>query len=209
MSHIEYELNFPDGRDALPELKEFSKIIGLDRLAPNRYSIVLLLQLYGSFKSGVQNPAKIISQIEALEVDSKDSGLKPATQFKGDKLGGLWHQHYMEDGIRSLAINIDKGLKKYGMPWVKDKINDKSIAEEDRFFTEKDAYHIANDVVVNNFKKLKENNLLTGEWLVFAKNEGKNYYLCIGKHETGDEVIRNQIDSVCAVEFPFLNNILP
>jgi hypothetical protein len=30
---------------------------------------------------------------------------------------------------------------------------------------------------------------LTGEWIVFLKQGGKNYYLCVNTHKAGDQVI--------------------
>lgn len=208
MNKVKYEMTFEDGSDAYPELKKFSEIIGLEKIASNRFSMLLLMQLYGAFNSGFLNPAKVVHQIEMLEGIGDKTGLKPATEFTKEKLKGLWHQHYMGSDMRSLAFNIRKGLNTYGMPWVKEKINDTSIPEEERFFTEKDASEIAKDIVFNNYMKLKSENLLTGEWIIFAKHEGDNYYLCLGKHDQGDDVIRNEIDSICTYEFPFLKNLL-
>jgi hypothetical protein len=49
---------------------------------------------------------------------------------------------------------------------------------------------------------------LTGEWIVFAKHEGKNYYLCLAGHDEGDDHIFARISDGCAYEFPFLSDVL-
>jgi predicted transcriptional regulator len=50
---------------------------------------------------------------------------------------------------------------------------------------------------------------LTGEWIVFAKHEGRNYYLTLATHDkTTHEHERQQIENICYREFPFLEKIL-
>ncbi len=39
-------------------------------------------------------------------------------------------------------------------------------------------------------------------------NEGKNYYLCLGRHGSDDSELRRQIDSICRQEFAFLGKVL-
>lgn len=49
---------------------------------------------------------------------------------------------------------------------------------------------------------------LTGEWIVYARHEGVNYYLCLGKHDSHDDHLRSHIDGICCKEFPFLTALL-
>jgi hypothetical protein len=48
---------------------------------------------------------------------------------------------------------------------------------------------------------------LTGEWIVYAVHEGRNFFLCLGRHGD-DEAIRAKIDTICRTEFPFLSDLL-
>ncbi|MBF9171271.1 hypothetical protein ABFU49_00170 [Xanthomonas campestris pv. campestris] len=197
-----------DGSDATPELLYFAEAIGLESLVTGRYSFLLVLQLFGAAKSGMLNPAKVVSQIRVLEGVAAANGLKAATRFKHPPLQGLWHQHYLEDGLPSLAINIRKGMGRFGIPSFKKKIADASASGEERYVTEADIEEFAHDIVVSNFEHLRVDASLTGEWLIFAKYNEENYYLSLGKHDTGDELIRSQIDAFCLYEFPFLESIL-
>jgi hypothetical protein len=52
------------------------------------------------------------------------------------------------------------------------------------------------------------NKKLTGEWIVFAKEAGQNYYLCLNTHNAGDQQIVDRIKSNCLREFPFLSAIV-
>ena len=208
MAHKKFTATDDNGMDMSAELANFANFIGLDTAAPNRYSILLVLGLFGGYKSGHLNPAKIIHEIKALEGIGTSSQLKPASLFKHPPLKGLWHKHYLEDGLRPFAINIQKGLKKHGIPFVKQRILEAQIAGEERYVSIEDCKLIADDVIHGNWMRLAKSEALTGEWIVYAQHEGKNYYLCLGKHDSGDDELRKQIEVVCCQEFTFLTTLL-
>lgn len=208
MPRHSFNATFADGSDANSELRNFANQIRLDSIFEDRFSFLLLLQLFAAFKSGHLDPTKVISQIRALEGLEENIGLKAATVFTRTPLKGLWHQHYLEDGIASFAKNIHKGINKFGIPYFEQKIVEADAAGERRWVVETDTPHIVNDIVSGSWDRLVKSKSLTGEWLIFAKFENKNYYLCIGKHDSGDDYLRSQIDAVCVQEFPFLKSIL-
>ncbi|CAN7749834.1 hypothetical protein LJR034_006838 [Caballeronia sp. LjRoot34] len=190
------------------ELVSFINMIGLDRVADGRYSFVLVLHLFGGWKSGFQGPEKIIREIQALEA-GVSTGLKAPIQNKHPPLKGLWHKHYLQDGLPSLAKNVQLAHKKYGMPYFEQKIRDAEEAGEERYMTAEDLKAVANDVVHGNLGRRREDNAMTGEWLLFAKHEGQNYYLAVTTHDSsGHAQIRQQIDTICCHEFPFLTKLL-
>ena len=48
---------------------------------------------------------------------------------------------------------------------------------------------------------------MTGEWIVFAKNEGENYYLKLDiypRDKSGNQKIHDEISRMAYAEFPFL-----
>lgn len=208
MSVRKYQISNQNGDDMTQELISFANAIGLERACPGRYSMLLVLSLFGSAKSGFLNPGKVVSQIRAMEGLDKGQGLKAATLFRHPPLKGLWHQHYLEDGISSIARNLKRGLSKYGLPYVHGQIAESARTGVDKYITAEDVKKIADDVVSGNWDRLVNAQALTGEWIIFAKHNGENYYLSIGKHQSGDDVLRSQIDAICTHEFPFLNEIL-
>ena len=203
-----FQATYNDGSDATSELLSFAEAIGLESIISGRYSYLLLLELFGATHSGMLNAAKVISEIRVLEGVDAGGGLKASSQFKHPPLQGLWHQHYLEDGLSCMTYNIRKGIRKFGIPWVNKKVEDENEYVELRSFTDIDAAQIAHDVVASNWERLINNEALTGEWLIFAKHEGKNYYLSLGRHDSGDELLRSQIDAICLQEFSFLKDIL-
>ncbi|RAP56211.1 hypothetical protein [Oleiagrimonas sp. MCCC 1A03011] len=197
-----------DGTDMAPELLRFGETIGLERVARGRYSLLLLLGLFGGAQSRTQNPAKIVREIEVLEGLREASNLKSEAQFDRVPLKGLWHKHYLQDGLSSMARNLRKGMYRNGLPWLEQQVAAAEASGEERFLSAEDCARIAHDAVVSNWERLVQDSALTGEWLIYAKHQGKNYYLCLGEHTAGDAVLRQQINTVCLQEFPFLSQIL-
>lgn len=197
-----------NGEDKTIELLNFAGIIGLDRVAPDRYSALLLIQLFAGMTAQGPNPAKVIREIEALEGYAVPTGTKPAEPFKHPPLKGLWHKHHLADGLRSLARNLRNGLRSDGVPTIARMALEAEEAGEVRYMTRADIACIVQDAVVDNYERRAAANAMTGEWLIFAKHEGRNYYLSLGEHTAGDAVLRAGIDAMCVHEFPFLRDIL-
>ncbi len=190
------------------EIHKFIELIGLKRAAPRRYSALLVANLLGGALSGMQNPAKIIHEIELLERGELGRFKKPIRN-KHPPLRGLWHKHYMQDGLASMAQNIQKGLNWFDIPLFKQMIQDAENAGEERFVEPHHIPALAADIVGGNWQRLAERQALSGEWIVFAKHEGLNYYLTIATHNSDThQHVREQIEQVCCVEFPFLSRLL-
>jgi hypothetical protein len=211
MINLKFTATAEDGKDMTEELTNFANFIGLESVASGRYSFLLLLALFALYKSSRLNPMNVVREIQALEGFGKSSVLKPPSLFKRQPLKGLWHKHYRENGLAAMAINLNKALKnekKYGIHLFKQRIQEAQQAGEERYITEEDWRLLAIDAVNGNWKRLINNQALTGEWIIYAQHEGVNYYLCLGKHDSGDDRLREQIDAVCCQEFPFLTNLL-
>ncbi len=198
-----------NGEDMTDIVRGFARFIGLEQAAPGRYSMLLVLGLFGGYQSGMLNPAKVIHEIRALEGIGQPSKLKPPIQNKHPPLRGLWHKHYLEDGARAMALNILKGLKRYSIPVFQQRIDEAKAAGAERYVMPEDIEAIATDAVHGNWMRLAAAEALTGEWIVYAQHEGQNYYLALATHDkdTHDQV-RQQIDSLCCQEFPFLTDLL-
>ncbi len=198
-----------NGKDMTAELTAFATSIGLERAAPGRYSILLVLGLFGELKSGHLNPAKVVREIEFLEGIGRPIQLKPPSPFNYPPLKGLSHKHYLEDGFAGMAINLRKGIRKYGLPLFKQRMHEAKEVGEERYVTVDDCNSLANDAVQGNWIRLASAEELTGEWIVYVEHDGVNYYLCLGMHDKNrHDDLRKQIDTVCCHEFPFLTALL-
>ena len=64
--------------------------------------------------------------------------------------------------------------------------------------------YLAHHVVFVSYEMKSSSNTLTGEWLVFHKHEGVNYYLTLAFHRENDENIYSRVVATCELDnFPF------
>jgi len=206
----EQQLLDGEGRNRTAEALEFADRIGLTRVAPDRCSILLAVQLLDTATAGWLDPIRVIHQIEALE-GARVTTMKSATAFRGAHLSGLWHQHFLPNGVAAIARNVRNALSHYGIPSAVKRVREAQAAGEDRVFDHDDIARFTNEVVYENLDRREGEAKMTGEWLIFVPHDGRNYYLAIANHTdgaAGDEALRRQIDLVCVREFPFLRELL-
>jgi len=204
-----FTLTAPDKTDRTAEIAGFAEMIGLDHAAPGRCSLLLTLGLFGGFKSGHVDPAKVVHEIRALEGVGRPSQLKPAIQNKHPPLKGLWHKHYQETGLRSMALNLRMAMHQYGLPAFEAKVAEAVEAGEERYMTEDEVKLISHDAVVGNFLRRANDHALTGEWIMYARHDGQNYYLALATHDVQTHPdVRRQLEVICFQEFPFLAEML-
>ncbi len=193
--------------DRTGDLDHFIEFIGLRRVAAGRCSILLALQLFAAFEARRLDPSRVVREIEYLE-GSRASHTKPATPFTGPHLRGLWHKHFMPNGIPTIARNLRNAIYEYGLPWLEDQVREAQASGEERYLSDEMIRRAVDDAVHGNLERRSNASKLTGEWIVFVPHEGVNHYLAIARHTDGDEGLRKQILNVCCHEFPFLQEVL-
>lgn len=62
-------------------------------------------------------------------------------------------------------------------------VNDWGLKFKDRIGKSVDAFF------VDGWKHREQGGNITGEWIIFKKCKGMNYYLCLAKHNEPDETI--------------------
>ncbi|MGB6134715.1 MAG: hypothetical protein WBG54_23260 [Acidobacteriaceae bacterium] len=187
-------------------MQAFYLALNHDGILNERCSSQILLDLFFGTESLGVRPLTVIHEIKSLE-KLKISRTKKAAQFKRPALRGLWHKHYMNGDVASLAQNVKNALNDYGIPFFEEQIREAQAAGEERFVTKEDVPKIVNDVLTNNLARRKSEGRMTGEWIIYAEHEDQNFYLCLAKHNEGDEKIRERIERICSWEFPFLKDV--
>lgn len=164
-----------------------------------RYSAVLVKQLVAGGMARKLNVHAVYDVVAMLEgKPSRAAPTKPEAPFKKVPLLGLWHKHFFQASfITNNLIN----------QWERDKVFPNLTS---RFSVGSNISDKANELVhmltMEAFDNRSREKSLTGEWLVFAKHEGQNYYLTLGVHRD-DENTKANVDS-CIVEFPWLSEVL-
>jgi hypothetical protein len=202
------EQTIPEGTAAvsltLEQIAELKLEILLHAPYTSRTSLGLALRL-------VEHPndiAAVLREIDALEGVKPETTVKCAEQFKHPPLFPFWHKHYFASrhalrnvgerwniarghGNRELGSALSAVAKQYG--------HDPDIWPG----------AIARRVFVDGLTERASANRLTGDWIIFAKHDGQNYYLDLAQHEEADGPINSaklmqKLLAGSAAEFPFL-----
>ncbi len=182
------------------ELSKLSKEWGLDKYAPNRFSWWLVFQIWMYNERFGIEPVEIMEAIKELE-NQTESLIKKETKFTRYPLKGLWHKHYFS--ARFLPKNLQIHHGKDGMRQIINK--HLSGAKE---ITDDILNPMIAELTIKAFEARSNSGKLTGEWIVFAKYNGENYYLSLGEHDGDDELLYQRILSVCTPQFKFLKDLL-
>lgn len=188
------------------DLKEFAELYGLDRFAKDRYSSLFVLNLMLLEQTNGIDPAQVIEEIRALEGGRASLQTKAESQFTGKHLKGLWHKHFMPALPSVMAHNIMNHLGKNGTRKIVEEVLN---PEKGPVVTKEMLDELSHRIVIGSMEGRASQEKLTGEWIVFAKENGANYYLGVWSHNAGDESIAGSIKSACVREFPFLAQYFP
>lgn len=176
-----------------------------EEITESRFTSIFIIKLFYAFIRGAHLNS-IFSEIRNLEKPYEGYiRMKPPTQFKKEPLKGLWHKHFEQIGMRSMALNM------------RSQINlDPNFSKE---FSE-----IYNNEYISLNEKVKQlgylsttkqylnridNGMLTGEWIIYHIHNNKNFYLNVCKHNDGDLIIANEIKEISLFEFPDFKDELP
>ncbi|WP_432340112.1 hypothetical protein [Yersinia enterocolitica] len=188
------------------DLKEFAELYGLDRIAKDRYSSLFVLNLMLLEQTNGIDPAQVIEEIRALEGGRASLQTKAESQFTGKHLKGLWHKHFMPALPSVMAHNIMNHLGKNGTRKIVEEVLN---PEKGPVVTKEMLDELSHRIVIGSMEGRASQEKLTGEWIVFAKENGANYYLGVWSHNAGDESIADSIKSACVREFSFLAQYFP
>ncbi|MFH0295655.1 hypothetical protein AAFX91_00225 [Bradyrhizobium sp. 31Argb] len=165
------------------------------KTSSGKCSTGLLHQLVYHYENRTLHVHQILDEIAILEgVSPKRSLTKPESELGRPPLRGLWHKHFMQPAY------IAKNLVNY---WNPEKLEQlEREVPRDRWI-----HHF----VIEGYSQRAGNAppseglqpALTGQWIVFAKHQGINYYLTLGRHAEDEEIWRRC--RACAPEFPDLS----
>jgi hypothetical protein len=201
MTDFRFRIQSEDGSVVLTEeeLGQFARFYGLDAAAPGRFSWLFVLQTMVFAQRYGIDPFHVVDEIKALEGGPTRIRTKPASEFQHPPLRGLWHKHFFS--ARFIARNMFEQLKGRRLLALAEEVFDpaKSPVVTDEMINE-----LSHRATIDAFEERDALHRLTGEWIVFAKRSGANYYLALTTHQTGDDRIFEQIRVACFPQFPFL-----
>lgn len=169
----------------------------------DRVSTVFLAQAFSFEKLrrfcifDLTNPIKVMEGL----AEYNDSPLED--QFKHPPLTGLYKRHFSSP--RFMAKNLSNYLQsKQGQAHFDRVFKEASKINESGFVDEEFTSYIAHHMTIDSLSVKSKSNKMTGEWIVFHKYEGNNYYLTVASHQEGNEKIYKRVLLACNVDsFPF------
>ena len=165
----------------------------------SRISEVMWFDMYVLDTEFGVSPHDILRSVNDLETGEKLRGVKPATVFGKLPLKGLWHKHFFS--AHFLVNNIVLGHGKDGLEKL---VNEVFDAANSPIVTREMIAEVARRATHDPLEKRDAAGKLTGEWIIFMKRAGKNYYLCVNTHAAGDQFIYDRILQHCVRDFPEL-----
>ncbi|MBP7766639.1 MAG: hypothetical protein KA113_15740 [Syntrophaceae bacterium] len=181
------------------ELRAYAEKIGLHGIAESRYSWQFVIDLLLFHQVNGVDPYEILDEIRSLEGLRPSTGTKAPTQFTREPLIGFWHKHFFS--ARFVAHNIINELAGDKLSRLVEDVLDPNKSP---IITKEMINELAHRVTVESLENRGRGGKLTGEWIVFAKHEEKNYYLTLCTHKVGDQALYERINKICFPQFPFL-----
>ncbi len=181
--------------------------IGLYGVDISRVSWLLSVQLYCALKHRSFNIFSVTDVIQQIEGRRPSRLAKGPEEFKHPPLKGLWKAHFFDPRFMVRNLINEWGLIYESSQKFKDLCERAAKEEEAEPSKVGSQGRLAHAVVVEGYESRASKKKLTGEWIIFGKHEGKNYYLCIATHSSTrkeDEEIYNAVQHLCSDEFPFL-----
>ncbi len=185
----------PDERRSLKE-----EAVG-GRAYADRVSTSLALLLV-ALREGRGDYFPVLDELDFLERIRKSSRTKAPEPFRHPLLQRFWHKHY--SAARHIPRNI--GLR-WGLDRGGNQALDQALAAIAREHGEDpDMWPrvLAHRLTVDGYEARARR--LTGEWILYAVHDRKNYYLTLGTHEEGKdpEELLARLQRQCEGEWPFL-----
>lgn len=172
-----------------------------------RISIALACRLLNSSDPRF-NPFAVLDEIDYLEGITKASRTKSEAQFKKSPLFPLWHKHFFSAQHLIKNVGIRWNLPNGGNRDLDKMINDVA----GKYGEDPTAWpgYLTHQLVVGGFTDRAERGL-TGDWLIYAKYENRNYYLDLATHEEGvadqANTLFKKLKNGSQSEFPFLFSV--
>lgn len=186
------------------EVEKIKKDAVRGRKYHSRISLILAGRLLG-FTDDDIDAFSIIDELDYLEGIKKYSKTKTEQQFKHPPLNIFSHKHFTSARHVLKNIMVRWSLDRNGNKDLDNLIE--KIAKNYGSNPELWQAQLAHEMVINGFEQRQEQGL-TGDWIIYSCYDGLNYYLDLATHTEGKnpEKLYNKIKNGTYAEFSFIYN---
>jgi hypothetical protein len=150
----------------------------------------------------------ILDELDVLEGRRMTTHTKRESQFKSFPLHPFFHKHFFsaQHLLRNIGIHWGVSDARERNQDLERMINRVAVSHGDD--SEKWPMIMAHEFVMGSFGARAGQNRLTGDWIIYAKHNGENYYLAVVDHcvegRSNDRQLFDWLRMSCEWEFPFL-----
>jgi len=167
-----------------------------------RISSIFVAQIYRLERNRVLNTFEILDEIKHFEGLKRSTSTGNERPFNGPVLRGLHKKHFTDARFILKNIGIHLGYENGKMARL-DRIIRQAFERNTSGYVDDDFInYITHHTTVGAYEDRTRKGL-TGEWIIFKKHQGKNYYLTLAAHNEGDESIRRRVEMAYEFDFPF------
>lgn len=184
------------------EISALKREVSGGRRYSDRLSFALTVRLL-EMREKFGEDQLVLLELDQLEGLRAKSATKSAAQFR-PPLHPFWHKHF--SGPRHILPNIGS---RWGLTGQGNRDLDALIRRVANDLGNDPARWpraLIHQLVYGGFSDRRQTHRLTGDWIIFAKHEGCNYYLDLATHQEGRNAdqLQAKLRQGCAVELPFL-----
>lgn len=186
-------------------IHQTAEILGIPQIQNAKFSNLIMSQLQYGLNTGQIDSQKVVDQIHRIQNNTIPRA-KGVRQFKGDILSGFHYCHWFE--TRFMGQNLLNHWKLQAAKsekfetMFKDACRQVGVNEGD--YISEQAIAVMSHNFVNGFFERSESGKLTGEWIIFAKDNDLNVYLTLAGHKEEDHDIFLRMATACRADSPEL-----
>jgi hypothetical protein len=185
---------------SLDQVKAIKRAATHDASYADRVSLGFAIAL-DHFGRALGEHYDVLWEIDALEGLSSHSSTKNPEQFRRPPLHPFWHKHFSTPRHTIRNIGERWGLERSGNRDLFAAIAaaEKEHGDQPDLRDKRIAYQ-----VLGGLEDRAAAQRMTGDWIIFAKHDGRNFYLGLGTHEEADDAIYQRLRGGSEWDFPFL-----
>jgi hypothetical protein len=186
---------------SMDQVKAIKRAATRDAPYADRVSLGFAVAL-DALRKQLREDYDVLREIDVLEGLSSNSSTKKPTQFERPPLHPFWHKHFST--ARHLIRNVGNrwGLENSGNRDLLPAIE--AVANECGDQPDLWQKRLVHQIVLGGLEDRAAERRMTGDWIIFTKHEGRNFYLGLGTHEEADDGIYQRLRRGGEWEFPFL-----
>ncbi len=178
--------------------------VGFWGLDLRRMSTVFLEQVFQRYFGRVVNVFQISDEMQCLEGVGRRTATKKEDRFRHVPLKVLWKTRFTDASFIPKNLSAHFGVTRGGNEKLIDLITHAFKSSRSGYVDDDFAKEIAHNFTIEAMLDRAKGRKMTGEWIVYKKHEGKNYYLTLAAHAEDDDSIYQRVCDAYEFDFPFL-----